>query len=85
MRRDDREAYYLVVYDIKESIGDSARRAVYRRLLKAQEEIIRSGAMCERIQMSVWRVQGRRNALLLASVIPEEHARIRVFKVTENI
>ena len=70
-----------MVYDIRDNISDSERVTIYRRLRKAQEEIIKSGAMCERIQMSVWRVQGKRNALLLASAIPEAKSRIRVFKI----
>jgi CRISPR/Cas system-associated endoribonuclease Cas2 len=78
---DEEKAWYLVVYDIRDNISDSERVTIYRRLRKAQEEILKSGAMCERIQMSVWRVQGKRNALLLASAIPEAKSRIRVFRI----
>ena len=78
---DEEKAWYLVVYDIRDNISDSERVTIYRRLKKAQEEIIKSGAICERIQMSVWRVQGKRNALLLASAIPEARSRIRIFRI----
>ena len=81
---DEEKAWYLVVYDIKDDISDSERVTIYRRLRKAQEEIIKSGAICERIQMSVWRVQGKHNALLLASAIPEARSRIRIFRILEE-
>jgi len=79
--QDDQNAYFLVVYDIRENIGAGKRRAIYRKLLKIQEEILKNGGEVERLQMSVWRVKGRQNALLLASAIPEQHAKIRVIKI----
>jgi CRISPR/Cas system-associated endoribonuclease Cas2 len=83
--QDDQNAYYLVVYDIKENIGAGKRRAIYRKLLKIQEEILKNGGEVERLQMSVWRVKGRQNALLLASAVPEECSRLRIIKIASEI
>jgi len=78
------EDTYLVVYDIKNEMKSVSRRTIYRKLRKAVQEIIKNGGHVERIQMSVWKVRGRHNALLLASCIPETHSRIRVFKIVEE-
>jgi CRISPR/Cas system-associated endoribonuclease Cas2 len=80
----DEETHYLVVYDIRENIGAGKRRAIYRKLQKAASEIIKAGGEVERLQMSVWRVKGRQNALLLASAVPEECSRLRIFKITSE-
>jgi CRISPR/Cas system-associated endoribonuclease Cas2 len=83
--QDDQNAYYLVVYDIRENIGPSARRAIYRKLQKAASEIIKNGGEIERLQMSVWKIKGRQNALLFASIVPEECSRLRIIKIASEI
>jgi CRISPR/Cas system-associated endoribonuclease Cas2 len=76
---------YLVVYDIKADIHPSKRRQIYRYLNKAYETILSEGAYAERIQMSVWLVEGRFNANRLAINIPEEISKVRIFKVVEEL
>jgi len=77
----EEEEWYLVIYDIQKNIGPSKRVAIYRKLIKAQKEILKNGGEVERLQLSVWKVKGRQNALTLASVIPEEHAKIKIYKI----
>jgi len=83
--QDDQNAYYLVVYDIREDIGAGKRRAIYRKLQKAASEIIKNGGEIERLQMSVWKIKGRQNALLFASIVPEECSRLRIIKIASEI
>jgi len=76
--------WYLVVYDIKSNITQGERRAIYRRLKAACQQILQQGGEYQRIQLSVWRVKGRQNAQLLASAIPEKISRIKIFRITEG-
>ena len=82
--KENQEDWYLVIYDIKDDINPTEKRRIYRNLLKACQRITKEGGIFEHIQMSVWKVKGKEHANILASAIPENHARIHIFKITEE-
>jgi len=73
--------WYLVIYDIKNNISPTQRRAIYRRLKDACRKITAAGGEFQRIQMSVWKVKGKEHAYTLVNAIPAEYAIIHIFKV----
>jgi len=84
-REEDEDGWYLVVYDIKSNIDQVERRMIYRRLGGAYNYITMHGGEAHRIQLSVWLVRGKEHAKLLASRIPEKVARVKIFKVIEEL
>lgn len=80
----NQQDWYLVVYSIKNSITSTERRRIYRNLQEACQKIAKTGGELQRIQKSIWKVRGKKNADTLASAIPQNHARIHIFKVLEE-
>ena len=82
--KENKEDWYLVVYDIKNNITSAEERRIYRNLQKVSQKIVAEGGELQRIQMSVWKVRGKQNANTLASAIPQNHAKIHIFKICEE-
>jgi DNA-binding transcriptional ArsR family regulator len=80
-RIQEQNRYYLLFYDLDSKIPKSERVTIYRKLNKVYHQLLREGVYVERIQMSVWKVQGKENAQKLASVLPEHATKIRIFEV----
>jgi len=82
--KQNKQDWYLVIYDIKNSINPVERVRMYRNLQEACKKIAAVGGEPQRIQMSVWKVRGKENANTLASAIPQNYAKIHIFKVVEE-
>jgi hypothetical protein len=72
---------FLLVYDMKADIEDSERRAIYRRLKRAYHQILKEGRYALRIQMSVWEIESREDAYRLASCLPSDKTRIKIYRI----
>jgi hypothetical protein len=72
---------FLLVYDMKADIEDSERRAIYRRLNRAYHQILKEGRHALRIQMSVWEIESREDAYRLASCLPSDKTRIKIYRI----
>jgi len=79
----DNERYFIVAYDI--SAKSHRRTKIYRTLNRIYHQLVSKGVEAERIQLSVWLVRGRENALWLAKVIPRDIAKVEVYEVSEKI
>jgi hypothetical protein len=75
---------YLLVYDLKYEPKDNERRTIYNRLNKVYHQILKEGRYAMRIQMSVWILENREDAYRLASCLPPDKTRIKIFKVVEE-
>ena len=82
--KQDQSQHYLLVYDLDSKILGSERRQIYRRLRRAYKRLLEDGVYVERVQMSVWKLEGRENAYKLASALPKDKAKIRIYKVLEG-
>jgi hypothetical protein len=77
---------YILVYDLERAkLSDSEWRRLYREIEKAYHQILREGRWAERIQRSVWKFENREDALRIASILPESMAKIRIFRVLEEV
>jgi ribosomal protein L18 len=83
--RADNERKYLIVYDISADISSRERMKIYRTLNRIYHQLVSKGVEAERIQLSVWLVEGRDNALWLANAIPRDIAKVEVYEVSNKI
>jgi hypothetical protein len=76
---------YLLVYDLKYEPKDNERRTIYNRLNKVYHRILQEGRFIVRIQQSVWITEKKEDALMLASYLPDNKAKIKIFKILEEL
>jgi CRISPR/Cas system-associated endoribonuclease Cas2 len=72
---------FLLVYDMKSKIDDGERRAIYRRLNKAFHDILKQGRYALRVQMSVWETETKEDAYRLASCLPSDKTRVKIYRI----
>jgi DNA-binding transcriptional ArsR family regulator len=75
---------YLLVYDMDSHIKGYDRLQIYRKLRKAEHDLLKQGILVERIQMSVWEVETKEAALKLVSCLPENKTKVRIYRVLEE-
>jgi DNA-binding transcriptional ArsR family regulator len=74
---------YLLIYDMKADIPASEVMRIYRRLNKVYHQILEEGRYALRIQFSVWETETKEDAYRLASCLPSDKTRIKIYKIIE--
>jgi hypothetical protein len=69
---------------MKADIPASEVMRIYRRLNKVYHQILKEGRYVLRIQFSVWETESREDAYRLASCLPSDKTRIKIYRIVEE-
>jgi len=81
---DESNSLYLLVYDTCSGLNVKERVAIYRKLSKECNRLLEEGVHVKHVQKSVLEVQGRENAYKLASILPKDKTKIKIYRVLEE-